>query len=1280
MTIHPFRGAGFGGSSSPHSQEDNMFSTDVVEVLLGISEGPIKGLKDGAKSFYAGDTPLRAETGENNIGLYDLTHLRGSVTGEPIVSKLGGFGSSTTVNAPELAPLVPVVRQGSYTKIDYLDLRIVINRLGKETDKGSYEGTGQVKLEYRKIGAADWKPVRNLAHKPEDEDQDDGANKERHQQVSKKPKSSPSPDDRVTYWQSGTPPTTVEDAIWFDSDNGNKPMKISEGSWVAYPGASSSGGVWTWTAKSTWGNDNTYKAYAQAKKPKNAKQGDYWLRPPDDPDDEDDGSIHEPIGICFMFNGNSWNIAAGSLEPGGFGTGGETTVLDDGVIQFEGRISSPEVKEFRIPVDNYDGLYEMRVTRMTEADDSEHFFSVTWESFQEVTAKTWQFEALATTQLVVGASDQFSSIPDFYGIYQGRIVKVPSNYDPVSRTYGEGIWDGTWKNAYTDNPAYIGKDLVDNDRYGINAYYPLTIRDMDVYAAGQWCDNVTADGSPRFTFNGLISDPRGGRETVNYVFGLFGGRFFDDGNGFGVIKLDDDSAATMLFTPENVEDGVFVYSFTDVNSRANDYTVTFTNPDLNWETDRRRVYDQDHIDQYGRIPANFEAIGCTSEAEAVRRAKYKLITSTTEVMTVSFKTNRMGLYAEPYQIILIADEDIQAGLSGRILDLPTRDHIVLRDAIYLEPGFNYTVAVQHVNDIGQYAMVKVDIQNNLSGSVMELPLQSNLPDDLPDYAVFSIERRDGTAAPKAFRIISIGESEGDPDKVEIQAIEVNRNKWLYVDGYLHSPAAVDKVNLGLRALPKPVEKLHCKAEARKHGRGWLYEVVLDWTRSPSKKVVKYHIYASSNDGPMVRIGETKARRFELHNVRQGDYLFAVTAVGVDTMESEPHYIEHRLTGDFTEFDEIENLRLIDNIGGENQFQDRSPVIGWDDLLSPRHDKYVVKILDNDTGEVLRTERIEPHKYRYHFDDNKTDHGGTPARHIKFSVQSLSDSKELGDPTYLVIHNPAPAALTNVKVEDTVAGAFITFDEVTKRDYQGVVVHASTMDGFTPTIENEVFRGRQNNIRIKLDKHQTWYIRLAAFDAFGTSDLNYTPQFAVNTDVTAGDPDPGTVNGSANVMFSNKCIISKVNAKNWSGNAVGNKYTEEVVLQNTVLKVHNTRARPVAIDLTLGIKNLLDGSSSPHDPKTFVDSQLYFETQKNGDTSWMQLAKVRAMSVVKGAKDIENSSITRKFDLTHHISTDDAGDWRYRARLVTAHRNGDSGNLSAADVYVTVIANLVWSKN
>ena len=107
---------------------------------------------------------------------------------------------------------------------------------------------------------------------------------------------------------------------------------------------------------------------------------------------------------------------------------------------------------------------------------------------------------------------------------------------------------------------------------------------------------------------------------ARYIAGSFNATFFDDLNGKAYLRVDKDDTAVNIFTKENIYEDDFEYSYTDISTRYNDITVTFKNPDLDWVTDRRRIFDQDLIDQNGRIPLDFVAVGCIYEHEAIRRA------------------------------------------------------------------------------------------------------------------------------------------------------------------------------------------------------------------------------------------------------------------------------------------------------------------------------------------------------------------------------------------------------------------------------------------------------------------------------------------------------------------------------------------------------------------------------------------------------------------------------------------------------------------------------------
>ncbi|RWB08773.1 MAG: hypothetical protein EOQ39_18830 [Mesorhizobium sp.] len=1078
MTQHIVRPlTGSSGGDEPTKTPDNLFSTDSVEVVLGISEGPILGLVDGGKTYLIGETPLQNVDGENNFSSFELIVREGSEVGEEIVSRSGGFGSSTDVST-ELSTNVPVVRQGLHTNIDFVDFRVVINHLEVVNDDGSFNNTGRVKFEYRATGASSWIPVNTLT--PPSSIIGDAWTA--FYGILSKVNSKPSPGDRTTFWTSSTPITTADSGLWFNSGSLSTPKIWNETAWVAPTGltSSSAGGylIYTWSEASSWGTDKATKAYVGGTiPPTGVEQGDYWLNPAN--------------SVVYFYNGSTWIIAGSSLAPGEFG-GSDNDSVVNGELRITGKTQTAFVKEFRFPVPRSDtDTYQFRVTKTSPANTTERFFDVTWESFQEITSTPFNFPGLATVQLTARASEQFSSIPDFSGIFRGRVIRIPSNYNPATRVYS-GVWDGTWVLGYSNNPALVANDLVLNDRYGMNAYYPVVLNKYDVYEAAQWCDTLTVGGKPRFTFNGQITDPTNGREMIDYICGIFGGRFFDDGNGSAVLRLDKDTNAVAVFAPENVEGGIFTYSFTEINQRFNDITVTFVNPDLNYKEDRRRVFDQTHIDRYGRIPTNFIAVGCRSADEAIVRGRYKAITGMTETMMVNFKTNRMAQYMNPYDIVLISDDDMDAGLSGRVKELTSAIHMTLRDPIFLEPGVNYKIAFQTINaDTGLYQVEEHNIVPGTSGAVTELTFTAPITSDIPEQHVFTIRTTDDTAAPMAFRVISIAEVEGDPDAVEVSAIYVNRLKWLYVDGEIEDYENAQNFDVRANVRPSPVPHLRVSADTSMQGAVPIYNILLDWDDSTNSLVSRYRVMMSKDNGPLSLLGEVSTSSFQWNNVPIGEYVFQVIAITVAGRESDPAIIEHRLVGDWRSIPGGAGLRLQDE-PYEAVFESRSPKFAWDPAAYPEHFDYRVRIINPSDFllyEVFTTELF----FVYEQTLNATLNAGTPARSFTIEVSSRDQYGTVAGSQSLSVSNTAPAPPSGLTADLSGDQVIIQFEQPTIRDYAGVLVYKSTVPDFTPAPENLFYQGGNSNISIQCDRGHTYYFRVAIYDFFGQQGLNLSDQ-------------------------------------------------------------------------------------------------------------------------------------------------------------------------------------------
>lgn len=474
----------------------------------------------------------------------------------------------------------------------------------------------------------------------------------------------------------------------------------------------------------------------------------------------------------------------------------------NGTLYVYGKTTSTYYKDYRISVerDDTEGVYyQVKVTRISEKSSTSstgYFFSLYFIQYEEIDASVKEFKNTALAHLNIKTSDQINSIPQMYGIYKLLKVKVPSNYDPETHTYN-GMWNGTFKPAWTDNPAWCLYDLIVNDRYGVNAYYKVTPDKWDFYEAGKYCDEMVDDGKggtePRYTFNYLITESQSGPDMLNQIASTFNAIIYED--AMGLVRLavqDNEKAAVQIYNPTNVTAEGFTYSFTDPSSRYNDFTVTFLNPKLNWEEDRRRVttpYGDENIDTFGRIPYDFNAIGCIKESEALRKARFMLISSLKETMTVSFTTNRSAMNVNLFDTILIADPDMGYSQTGRIKSISDdRSTVYLRDPVFLESGRSvYEFQIQT-----SYNIFRCDVINEEVGKVTELQLDNSLPTNIDEKAVFTLvaptvtdedgkERPSIYGSPKPFRVMSISENQGDPDQVTITALEIHRLKQYEAD-------------------------------------------------------------------------------------------------------------------------------------------------------------------------------------------------------------------------------------------------------------------------------------------------------------------------------------------------------------------------------------------------------------------------------------------------------------------------------------------------------------------
>lgn len=276
---------------------------------------------------------------------------------------------------------------------------------------------------------------------------------------------------------------------------------------------------------------------------------------------------------------------------------------------------------------------DIRVTRITPDSEVASLSNEThWDLLTEVVEAKLSYPDTAVFGLTVDARQFGASVPARSYDIKGLIVEVPSNYDPVTRAY-TGVWDGTWKRAWTDNPAWVFRDIIVNRRYGLGARVPVeNVDKWGLYAIAQHCDGMIPDGfggmRPRYTINVCIKNPAAAYDVLASIASNFRG-FAYWGSGAVVAVQDRPEDPSILITPANVIDGKISYSrVTPVEKRRSVAVVYWNDPDDGYRLTPEIVEDPDLIKRFGRRGDSGDdavtAFGVTNRGQAHTMCRWLL--------------------------------------------------------------------------------------------------------------------------------------------------------------------------------------------------------------------------------------------------------------------------------------------------------------------------------------------------------------------------------------------------------------------------------------------------------------------------------------------------------------------------------------------------------------------------------------------------------------------------------------------------------------------------------
>lgn len=414
--------------------------------------------------------------------------------------------------------------------------------------------------------------------------------------------------------------------------------------------------------------------------------------------------------------------------------------------------------------------FTVKVERVTEDSKSQRLQNNTvWSSYTEIidTEFTYPNTALIGVKF---DSEYFSNIPARTYDLLGLRVKVPSNYDTRTRKY-TGMWDGTFKVDWTDNPAWILYDIVTSKRYGLgNRLGEFGADKWALYQVSQYCDQLVPDGfggqEPRFTCNAWLTEQRSAYDVINDICSIFRAMPVWNGQQLTVV-MDRPSDPVWTYTNANVEKGEFNYTFSAKKARHNAIQVEYSDKDNGYEKAIEYVSDDEEIRKHGLNVKKVTAFGCTSRGQAHRTGLWLLQTEKLETKTVTFTVGAEGLMHVPGDIIKVADT-YYAGtnVGGRVLVINGKKVTLDR-----EISINGNSYFSYINAQAKHQDIKI-----MSANGAEVTLEQT-PVGLEAYGVWSLSTQQVTS--QLFKAISVKEE--TKGKYAITALQHEPQKEAIVD-------------------------------------------------------------------------------------------------------------------------------------------------------------------------------------------------------------------------------------------------------------------------------------------------------------------------------------------------------------------------------------------------------------------------------------------------------------------------------------------------------------------
>ncbi|WP_407718912.1 host specificity protein J [Enterobacter mori] len=558
------------------------------------------------------------------------------------------------------------------------------------------------------------------------------------------------------------------------------------------------------------------------------------------------------------------------------------TVLNTSVT---GKTTSGYERSHRIDLPQAGSTWTIRLRKITaDANSAKIGDSMALQSFTEVIDAKLRYPNTALLYIEFDSSQFNGSIPQISCEPRGRVIRVPDTYDPETRTYS-GTWAGTFKWAWTNNPAWIFYDLVVSDRFGLGDR--LTTANIDkwtLYQVAQYCDQMVPDGKggsgtePRYTCNVYIQERNDAYTVLRDFAAIFRGMTYW-GDDQIVALADMPRDVDFTYTHANVIDGRFTYSSSTTKNRYTNALVSWSDPDNAYSDAMEPVFEQALVARYGFNQLEITAIGCTRQSEANRKGRWGILTNNKD-RVVTFNVGEDGNIPQPGYVIAVADRNLSgrdlggriSAVNGRVLTLDRAPDASADDRMIV----NLPSGVSQSRTIQSITGNKVTVTTAYSETPVTEAVWVIESDELyaQQYRVITVtDNNDGT-----FTIVGANHDPDKFDRIDTGAIIDQRPVSVIPPGNQSPPANIVISSFSVVQQNISVETMR-----------------VSWDQA--QNAIAYEAQWRRNDGNWVNVPRSSTTSFDVPGIYAGRYLVRVRAINAAEISSGWGYSEEKtLTG------------------------------------------------------------------------------------------------------------------------------------------------------------------------------------------------------------------------------------------------------------------------------------------------------------------------------------------------------------------------------------------------